>query len=54
LRELEEALDRLDKKEARADEKRPRTTDLPEKDIKPREDLLAAIEGEFTSYGTYY
>jgi len=51
LRKLEEALDRLDKREAKADPRRPTTTDLLEKDVGPRQKLLATIEKEFTSYG---
>ncbi|KAF1850160.1 uncharacterized protein K460DRAFT_273358, partial [Cucurbitaria berberidis CBS 394.84] len=50
LRGLEEALDKLDKREAKADLKRPMTTDLPHKEVEPRRKLLAAIEGEFTAY----
>ncbi|KAF2820182.1 hypothetical protein CC86DRAFT_305151, partial [Ophiobolus disseminans] len=50
LRKLEEALDRLDKREAKADPRRPTTTDLLEKDVGPRQKLLATIEKEFTSY----
>lgn len=52
LRELEEALDKLDRREAKADEERPMTTDLQLEDIEPRNNLLARIEEHFTSYGT--
>lgn len=52
LRELEEALDRLDKREEKANPRRPMTTDLLQDEVGPRRKLLAAIEGEFTSYGT--
>jgi len=48
---LEEALDRLDKKQELADSKRPMTNDLSEDDIGQRRKLLAAIEMQFCSYG---
>lgn len=51
LRELEGALDKLDRREAKADFKRPMTTDLPQTEVEPRRKLLAAIEAEFRSYG---
>lgn len=54
LRELEEALDKLDKREAKADPKRTMTTDLPQKEVGPRRKLLAAIEVEFTSYSMFF
>jgi hypothetical protein len=51
LRELEEALDKLDKREAKADPRRPTTTDLSRQELEPRRKLLAAIEEHFCSYG---
>jgi hypothetical protein len=50
---LEDALDRLDRREAKKDHKRPMTTDLQEEDVAPRQKLLANIEKEFTSYGGF-
>jgi hypothetical protein len=54
LRQLEEALDSLDLSEAKADEHRPQTRDLPEEVGARRQRLLTAIEGEFTSYGMFF
>jgi hypothetical protein len=51
LRQLEDALDSLDLSEAKADETRPQTRDLPEEIGTRRQRLLTAIEAEFTSYG---
>lgn len=53
LRRLEDALDKLDRREAKKDRKRPMTTDLLEEDVAPRQKLLANIEKEFTSYGGF-
>ncbi|KAF2682955.1 hypothetical protein K458DRAFT_369079 [Lentithecium fluviatile CBS 122367] len=50
LRELEEALDKLDKREEKASSKRPMTMDLPKQEIEPRQKLLATIEEQFTLY----
>ena len=51
LRELEEALDRVDRREANADPKRPMTRDLPREEVQSRRRLLSAIEEKFCSYG---
>lgn len=51
LRELEEALDRLDRREANVDPKRPMTRDLPREEVQSRRRLLSAIEEKFCSYG---
>jgi hypothetical protein len=51
LRQLEDALDRLDKREQNADPTRPMTNDLTEEEITPRKKLLAAIEKQYCSYG---
>ncbi|KAF2640119.1 hypothetical protein P280DRAFT_498897 [Massarina eburnea CBS 473.64] len=50
LRELEEALDRLDKKEEKADFRRPMTRDMKKEHLKPRTQLLEILETKFTAY----
>lgn len=53
LRQLEKALDKLDKREAKKDVKRPMTRDLLDEDLKPRQHLLNVIEQKFCSYGGF-
>lgn len=51
LRELERKLERLDRVEAKADERWPRTRDLPDKQYEARTKLLNELEERFCSYG---
>lgn len=50
LRQLEEALDHMDRREAKRDETRPMTRDLPEEHLKQRVRLLTMIEEKFLAY----
>lgn len=51
LRELEKKLDKMDRIEAKLDERWPRTRDLPDKERELRTQLLNQIEERFCSYG---
>jgi hypothetical protein len=53
LGQLEDTLDRLDKREQNANPTRPMTNDLSEEEITPRRKLLAAIEKQYCSYGEH-
>ena len=51
LRQLEEALDQMDRREAKRDVTRPMTRDLPEEHLKQRTRILKMIEEKFLAYG---
>ncbi|KAF1963711.1 hypothetical protein CC80DRAFT_397118 [Byssothecium circinans] len=50
LRELEEGLDRLDRREAKVNPKKPMTRDLPEDQLASRRRLFAVLETKFCAY----
>ncbi|KAL5383150.1 hypothetical protein DPSP01_006126 [Paraphaeosphaeria sporulosa] len=50
LRELEKRLDKLDRVEAKIDERWPRTRDLPDEHLERRTELLKEVEETFCSY----
>lgn len=51
LRELEEQLDRSDKKEEKAAVTRPMTRDLVSDQLADRKELLSKVEEKFCAYG---
>jgi hypothetical protein len=53
LRVLEQALERLDRREAKKDIRYPRIRNLPEEQMGPRTKLLKLIENKFCSYGKF-
>lgn len=53
LRELEEQLDSLDKREEEKSIRHPMTRDPPRDIMRPRKELLSTIEEKFCSYGKF-
>jgi hypothetical protein len=54
LRELERKLEKMDRIEAKMDERWPRTRDLPEDRFESRTQIMSQIEEKFCSYGKFH